>query len=599
AKRVDFRGAEIGDPEWIWELNRCQDFPLLTAAWLVSGDDRYADAAADRLDSWIEGHPPGRGIAWSNGFEASVRAISLAVALDALRGSAHLPPERAERTLLSLWQHARWIELGRSTGSSANNHTIGELVGLVAIGCLAPELADSPGFVERGLAGLEHEVDLQIRSDGTSVEQAFGYHIFVIDLLLVATAVLDAVGHPLPNRIRAALGRSGDALWAQIGENELEPTYGDSDVSRAIILDGDERRTGRAVACAIAARLGHAKAARTAGALDATGYWLFGKNGAARFDALERACGPGSVTLRDGGLTILRRGAARVTLDHGPHGHLSIGAHAHADALRLDVSYGRHELVVDPGVGSYVQRKLREAFRSTGFHATVDVDGKSSSTPGGPFLWTTHAPAELMFESVEGGLVLAAHRGYSRLPDPVAHTRAVALLDDESIVMLDRLEGRGSHRYSQRWPLHPSLQLDSISSRAVALKGETNGLIIAFVASHKMDVATAFGGDEPLAGFWSERLESVVPSLLISADVEASGPVHIGALLVLYRGDVAPCADIELDIEDNVTRVRVAAEGAGAVVDVRFAPPRVSVTRNLDAPPSTPRLSVGRGAASA
>ncbi len=47
--------------KWIWELNRLQHLPLLAQAWLVTDDDRYADAALDDLDSWMSANPPGHG----------------------------------------------------------------------------------------------------------------------------------------------------------------------------------------------------------------------------------------------------------------------------------------------------------------------------------------------------------------------------------------------------------------------------------------------------------------------------------------------------------------------------------------------------------
>ena len=140
-------------PKWIWELNRCQDLPLLVAAMLVSGDQRYAEVAASRLESWIETHPPGRGIAWSNGFEAGMRAISLAVAFDGLRGSEHLSRERAEQIACALWQAVRWIERDPSTGSSANNHRLGELVGVLAVSALVPELEGSERRLEQRARG--------------------------------------------------------------------------------------------------------------------------------------------------------------------------------------------------------------------------------------------------------------------------------------------------------------------------------------------------------------------------------------------------------------------------------------------------------------
>ena len=578
-KRVGYRHGAPGDPKWIWELNRLQELPLLVAAWLACDDPTYARAASDRMSSWIGSHPVGRGIAWSSGFEAAVRAISLAMTLDALRGTEFLSEERRTSGLRSLWQHARWVEGDPSTGSSANNHRIGELVGLVVLGSLTPELKDAPRWLSDGLDGLSREVDVQICSDGTSAEQAFAYHLFVLDLLLVAIAALDASGHVVPVPIAAAVERSGDALWAQLGREEPVPTYGDTDDARALILDSGGLRDARGVAAGIAASCGGARAAFAARELDPFAWWLFGQAGADRFAGAERAPEPASITLPEGGLTILRDGRVRVLFDHGPHGHLSLAAHAHADALRLDLSVGEENLVVDPGVGSYFARpEIRAAFRGTGFHATVLVDGLDSSLSGGPFLWARHARARLLHADLDDGVVVAEHDGYERLADGVTHRRAVIVLSDESIVVVDRLDARGAHRYSQRWPLHPELELElAPHGFAVARRGD-GGLLVSTSASHPIVLDAVRGQEEPPAGWWSERLESVEPSWLLSADVEATGVVEIATLLAPFRGDV-PEARVELEAASMVSRATVHRPGRTEVVDVALGGSDVHVRR--------------------
>jgi uncharacterized heparinase superfamily protein len=579
AKRAGYRGTPPADPKWIWELNRCQDLPLLVAASLVSGEDRYARAAVDRLTSWISGHPPGRGIAWSNGYEAALRAISLAVAIDGLRETDVVSAAVHERALLSLWQHARWIERDPSTGSSANNHRIGELVGLVVIGSLAPELVEAPRWLDDGVLGLETEARAQIRGDGTSVEQAFAYHVLVLDLLLVAAAAIDCAGRELPSELRAALDRSADALWAQLGDGEPDPTYGDGDDGRALRLDGSDLRIARGIASGIAARLGSARAARVAEGLDAMAWWLFGQGGADRFDAAPPAPGPRSITLPGGGLTILRSGRSRVTIDHGPHGYLGIAAHAHADALRLDLAFDGSDLVVDPGVGSYFGRpELREAFRGTGFHATVLADDVWSSTPGGPFMWTQHARSRLLLVDLDRGQLLADHDGYDRLADPVTHARAVVRLVDESWLVLDRLGARDAHGYAQRWPLHPRLELERRAHDLVA-RGEGAGLQLAFAASHELDVRALRGENDPPAGWWSSRLESYVPSWLVSVDVIGRAETFVAALLAPYEGADPPAATLELaSLGGDAARVQVVRGGGSVAVEVSFATPSIVVS---------------------
>ena len=369
AKRIDYRRTDVGDPKWIWELHRCQDASRLAAAWLATRDARYGQGAGRRITTWVLHNTPGRGMAWSSGFEAALRAISFALAFDALRGSPQFVDPHL--VLRSLWQHGRWIMRDPSVGSSANNHRIAELVGMLVIGCLAPELRDSTRWRRLAVAELSHEVGRQIRPDGTSAEQAFSYHVFVVDLVLLAVAVLEATKHAVPMELEAAVRRSGDALWAQLGEGESAPTYGDTDDGRAFVLDGGDLRDPRGVAAGIAARFGHAGAKYVAQDVDASVCWLFGESGIQRFDGVEAAPPPESVSLPCAGLTIIRRRGRRFIVDHGPHGHTTLAAHAHADALSVDASLGGVELVVDPGVGSYFARPAwRSAFRGTGFHPT-------------------------------------------------------------------------------------------------------------------------------------------------------------------------------------------------------------------------------------
>ncbi|MCW1960040.1 MAG: hypothetical protein KIH64_016130, partial [Mycobacterium sp.] len=96
ANRIDHRTAG-GDVKWIWELNRLQHLPLLAQGWLFTDDRRYSRAAFDHLDSWIDQNPPGRGIAWRGAFEAGLRSISIAVALQGLRDAPELTIERYRR----------------------------------------------------------------------------------------------------------------------------------------------------------------------------------------------------------------------------------------------------------------------------------------------------------------------------------------------------------------------------------------------------------------------------------------------------------------------------------------------------------------------
>ena len=538
-KRIDYRHIRGGDPKWIWELNRCQQLPLLIQAWLVTEERSYAEAAIRQALRWAVQNPPGRGIAWANGYEAGLRAISLAVSFDALRGSGILTEHEEQQLLEILWQHGRWIQRDPSTHSSANNHRIGELVGVVSLSSLAPELREAEVWLPRALDELAQRAPTLILPDGVGAEMAFTYHLHVVELLLVAVAVLDATTRAVPDPILEALDRSGEAICAQIGGDELPLRYGDSDDAIAIRLSSSELRDARSVAASIASRLHHPRARLAARLPDWTSWWLFGEPGVERIESTEAAPPARSTYLSDGGLAILRRDGLRVTVDVGPLGFRSLAAHGHADALALTVVKTNQELVTDPGVGSYFRdRAAREAFRSTAFHGTVEVDGRSQSEPGGAFLWSKHANVIARSVDLDQGLVFAEHDGYQRLSDPVRHRRAVCLLERGELLVCDLLNANGAHTYRQHWPLPPGLEPTVVREQGAAYhagvlvwSGNQVHMRLSLAAGAPGQLTLAWGERDPMRGWWSERLESFVPAYMCSWGVDAPGDVALAAVV--------------------------------------------------------------------
>ncbi len=416
---------------------------------------------------------------------------------------------------------------------------MGELVGELSLYALVPELDKDGARLKQALNEVATAADNQILRDGMGAELAFTYHLYVVDLLLTATAILDAVGVPPPREVLSALDRSGSAIWAQIGAAEHSPTYGDTDDAIAVRLSSQELRGARVVATSIACRLPHPRA-RLAGTWpDWTSWWLFGPEGRDRFETTVPAPKPSGEYLGDGGLVLFRRDDLRVSFDVGPLGFLSLAAHGHADALTVTLADRGGELITDPGVGSYWRDSVaREAFRSTGFHATVEVDGVSQSDAGGPFLWTRHATARAHGLEPEEGWAFGEHDGYLALEDPVRHLRAVAVLPHGDVLVADLLLTAGSHSYRQQWPLGRELEAnyewladDQCSGAISATVGDRRRLHVCVASTEPGEWALVKGVRDPFGGWWSERLESMEPAWLGSWRLRGSGPVAIAAVL--------------------------------------------------------------------
>jgi len=83
-----------------------------------------------------------------------------------------------------------------------------------------------------------------------------------------------------------------------------------------------------------------------------------------------------------------------------------------------------------------------------------------------------------------------------------------------------------------------------------------SGLVLALTASQPFSLNAVRGSQNPLGGWWSERLESVAPSCLVMLDVHAVGVLEIAALLVPFESESVP--DSELKLEVNVDENDVA-----------------------------------------
>ncbi|KOT40522.1 heparinase [Streptomyces caelestis] len=173
----------------------------------------------------------------------------------------------------------------------------------------------------------------------------------------------------------------------------------------------------------------------------------------------------------DAGLTVLRGpGGIWCRCDGGPHGFLSIAAHAHADALSVEVRHDGVDVLADPGTYCYHgQPEWRRYFRSTLGHNTLELDGADQSVSGGPFLWTRHARSRVLVadacDASDGGTArwCAEHDGYRGS----VHRRRVELTAaSRELRVVDEVRGP---RREVRLAFHlgPAITADLAGNRAL------------------------------------------------------------------------------------------------------------------------------------
>jgi len=464
--KVNHRSEQVtGNVKQIWELSRMHHLTVLATAFSLSGDERYAERAASHLRSWWAQNPFLSGVHWTSGIEAGLRLITwvwVRRLLDGWVGAADLF-EQNEMARAQIWWHQQYLASFRSRGSSANNHVIAEVAGLLVAALAFDWFAESSLWAEEAARVLESELERNTFPSGVNREMAFDYHGFVAELAVVAAAEASWAGRPLSDDFWALLYRTFDVVAATVDAKLRAPRQGDGDNGTALVLGPP---TGERWSGLLA--IGEAL-------FESPGWWAT-VGPTVTSTLLASMAGRHAVACTDrrpshyadAGLTLLRSSPSDgeeiwCRCDAGPHGFLSIAAHAHADALAVEVRYDGVDVLADPGTYCYHgEPHWRSYFRSTLAHNTIEVGGQDQSTSGGPFLWTRQARSSLIkLETNEEGEIVAwsaDHDGYRALVPPLRHCRSVRLSSRlRRLEIIDRLETTGGYPFRLAFHLGPDI----------------------------------------------------------------------------------------------------------------------------------------------
>ncbi len=534
--RVRFRSEEeTGNVKQIWELSRHHHLTVLAAAWYVTGDERYAATVDRQLRDWWDRNPNLSGVHWTSGIEAGIRLISwvwIRRLLDGWPGAPALFEENRAAVCQIGW-HQQYLAAFRSRGTSANNHVVAEAAGQLMAACAFPWFAGSDRWRAAAATLLERELERNTFASGLNRELASDYHGLVAELGQLAAVEAGAAGHPLSDGTWQRLAQMADAAASVVDARLRPPRQGDGDDGRTLVVDADGDG-------------GWASVLALAGAVVGPGDWWPPVAPDVRSTLIGALAGnvrhgrDGGAPSRldhfpDAGLTLLRTPAATepeiwCRCDGGPHGFLSIAAHAHADALSVEVRHGGVDILADPGTYCYHgEPAWRQYFRSTLAHNTLELAGENQSVSGGPFLWTAHAGSRVL--RAGAGSWSAEHDGYARLDPPAVHRRHVSLAGGR-IEVTDIVTSEAPHACRLAFTLGPAV--------TVALDGAIASLTWAGGGSATMELPGALvwavhhGETGPVIGWYSSRFGVREPTAALVGTGRAGGP-HSRALTTVLQ----------------------------------------------------------------
>ena len=538
-KSINYRDEGlVGDIKYLWEINRHLELVTLAQAWHLTGECKYSEACRELLESWFSQCPYPFGVNWTCSLEHAVRLINWSYAWHLLGGEdSQLFTEESGKKFRARWlngvfQHCHFIAGNFSRYSSANNHLLGEYMGLFVGAVTWPYWEQCAAWRENAKMGLEEEVRNQNFSDGVNREQAVWYHHEVADMMLHCFLIGRANGIEFSSEYRDRFIAMLGYIASIMDISGHVPMFGDSDDAVMVrFCQGFGFNAYRSLLATGAVLFDRAVFKLKAEQFDEKSRWLLGDAAAAKFDELQ-VDGENSTVRRsfpEGGYWILgdhleMQHEARLVADAGHLGFLSIAAHGHADALSFAMSVGGHEILIDPGTFAYhTQKKWRDYFRGTSAHNTIRVDGLDQSVIGGNFLWMQHASAkcekfEMRDEYEEWQ---ASHDGYLRLDDPVRHHRTLRLnKTSNEIRVTDVLAGSGQHRVEIFWHFSENCNISRVQKCWCAQCGTSEAH---FYMPAGFDVRAVRGAESPPLGWVSRKFDEKQPitTLVCSGNIKS------------------------------------------------------------------------------
>jgi len=498
---IQLTRTDGSDVRVLWELNRLGHLITLARAYATTKDESLSAEFFKELQSWCAQNPVGLGPNWSCAMEVALRAMNLLGAFEIFRCSPLLEAQSVALVLTTLDQHGGYIRRNLEFSYLAtSNHYLSDVVGLLWLGIMLPELRDAEQWRAFGLREVLREMDKQVLNDGADFEASTGYHRFVLELFLYSFILCRSNGIEVGEKHWSKLHSMLEYLRAYLRPDGGAPLIGDSDGGQVFPIR-HRIGTDHGYLAAVGAALFNDGRLKLSGSIvPEEVFWILGEEGVRSFEELN-SVDDGSRGFPDAGTYVLRQNDLYLLFNASGSGIQGRGSHGHNDSLSVEVSACGRAFLVDPG--SYVYTadlQQRHIFRSTAYHSTVEVDTVDQNTINvkAPFVIGDEArPRVVLWETgAELDRVIAEHSGYARLLQPITHRRTVSFDKRKRWWLIeDDFLGSGSHIFAVRFHFDAGLDVsvyEETSAMAYEQRSGAKLLVLPLDAKTKPECETQF-----------------------------------------------------------------------------------------------------------
>jgi hypothetical protein len=453
------------DVKFPWEVSRLQWTIPAGQAYLLNGDEKYANAVKDILSQWLDENPYAYSVNWACTMEVALRILTWTWLFHVFKNSSAWQDRNfREKFLCALYLHGDFTTRHLERSDINGNHYTANAAGLVFAGLFFEGTTSAKRWLTEGWEILTEEFPRQVPSDGVDFEGSIAYHRLVLELFMLPALYRIRRDLEVQEGYIQRLVAMANFITAYTQPDGNSPLIGDADDARALPFGGQGINDHRYLPGIIGSKLGDKVLIKSFSGSKSEIYWLLGEEAVVTLPDKEFPSAAQSVSFSESGYYILGHDKSHVFIDCAPVGLAGRGGHGHNDCLSFEAVLCGEKLISDCGAYLYTASyKERNLFRSTAYHNTPRIDGEEINRYIRlDYLWNLHydaRPRVLRYESsFTKALLRASHTGYDRLPDPVSHTREFVLnYDDDSLYIEDQFGGKGDHRIEIPFHLAPGI----------------------------------------------------------------------------------------------------------------------------------------------
>lgn len=532
--------SQIGDIKYVNELSRFHHFPILAVRVVLFYDKEALHVIQQHLLDWVEQNPYLNSINWKSGIEVAIRSINWIYTYRLLDKFGQLPQglEATFNKVLEL--HFHFLRKHLSQYSSANNHLVAELMGLVVIGSYF-NFKKSDYYLKKYLKMLLDQLEAQVSEDGFSTEQATGYQAEVFDFFLVALSAAGQGGQGVPDWAWQKLVKMVDFLGILRNETGYTIGLGDADNGKLLFPFNDssfDLYGSILISGSILSRTGSwlGKSEK----FDLRNYLIFGEEGYHLFKQLFSKIKSGkaksqvskmtkSQLFEQAGYFIFRENNSKLLFDVGPIGMGALAAHGHSDLLSFVLEVNNTPFLVDSGTYQYHSRlkKWRDYFKGARAHNTISINGLDQAESSGRMMWVKKPDIKIKSYKLDGRKIEceAEHNGFVKQSIPVIHNRKIVYdKGTYQYQIYDKLfvqNGVGEESFKCQFYLHfhPNLAKAELIKELLVLKSKEGKTVE--ISNPLFTQAKLSKGDlEPINGWYSCLFDQKEKAIYLQLDID-------------------------------------------------------------------------------